>query len=390
MLSIIRLRLLRLKDDFMVLLLMTVMAIGLTAVFGVSFNTYRPTIMLVDEDKSVYSENFIQDIKDNKSFKFIDSDLNDAVKEVEDGNALAGLLIKDGFKDDIEKGEDINLEFIKIKDDTLILTLQKEASSIALKMAGGIKVADIAADFIRSDVPDANLEDVKTSAYENVMDSWKYKTPIEVKTTITNSLKDSGYDGMKHTMIGFTIFFSMYTMVFAIGTILSDKQYKTWQRMLISPVSKFSILGGSMVVAYLTGILQMGVLILGGGFLLGVDWGNSMGGVLLISSAFVFAVTSLGLLMSGIVKTQAQLGSMAPIVLTSTSMIGGTMWPLEIVNNKVLLFLAEITPQKWAMQGIDSIASKGMGFEAAITPTMVLLLMGVIFFTFGVKIMKFE
>ncbi|HBV68203.1 MAG TPA: hypothetical protein DEF04_08490 [Clostridiales bacterium] len=140
-----------------------------------------------------------------------------------------------------------------------------------------------------------------------------------------------------------------------------------------------------MIVAYLTGAVQMGVLILCGKYLLKIDWGSSMAGVLLVSAAFVFAVTSLGLMMSGFIKTQGQLGSMAPIVLTSTSMLGGCMWPLEIVNNKILLFLAELTPQKWAMQGIESIASNGMGFEAAVLPSGVLLLMGMIYFTVGVK-----
>ena len=66
------------------------------------------------------------------------------------------------------------------------------------------------------------------------------------------------------------------------------------------------------------------------------------------------------------------------------------MWPLEIVNNKILLFLAELTPQKWAMQGIENIAAKGMGFEAALLPTIILLSMGIIFFGIGIKTMRFE
>lgn len=138
-----------------------------------------------------------------------------------------------------------------------------------------------------------------------------------------------------------------------------------------------------MIVAYITGAVQMGVLILSGKYLIGIDWGNSMAGVLLVSATFIFAVTSLGLMMTGFIKTQAQLGSIAPIVLTSTAMLGGCMWPLEIVNNKVLLLLAELTPQKWAMQGIESIASSGMGFEAAILPSIVLSIMGIAFFTIG-------
>ncbi|KAF5061260.1 ABC transporter permease [Sedimentibacter saalensis] len=390
MLSIIKLRLLRLKDDVLVFVLMTGMALVLTAVFGISFNTYRPEIMIVDEDKSNYSEMLIDELKTNNSFNFVVTDMNEASKSVQGGNVSVAMVVYDGFEESLISGSEVSLGFIKIKDDTMILTLQQAVTSIASKMAGAVKVADITSDYISSQDNMTDTEAVRAKTYAGVMDSWKYKNPMNVISTIAHTKNQSGYDGMKHTMIGFTLFFSMYTMVFSIGTILSDKQYKTWERMLISPVSKTSILGGSMVVAYLAGVVQMGVLILCGNYLLGVDWGNSMSGVLMVAAAFIFAVTSLGLMMSGFVKTQAQLGAIVPVVLTSTSMLGGCMWPLDIVNNKALLFLAELTPQKWAMQGIEGIASKGMGFEAAVFPTIVLMGMGAVFFIAGVRTLKTE
>lgn len=390
MLSIIKLRLLRLRDDVMVFVIMTAMALGFTAIFGVSFNSYKPTVLIVDEDKSYYSENFINELSENKDYNFVLTDLKNASNEIEEGKASIGLLIKKGFNENIKNGNEVNLGILKVKDDTVILSLQELISSITLKMAGGIKTADVTAEFISSVKPNADVEKIKASAYNNVMDYWKFKNPISVTSMDAATGIDSGYDGLKHSMIGFSLFFSMYTMVFAIGTILNDKQYKTWERMLIAPVSKTSILGGSMIVAYLTGAVQMGVLILAGKYLLNVDWGNSISGVLMVAAAFVFAVTSLGLMLSGFIKTQAQLGSLAPIVLTSTSMLGGCMWPLEIVNNKALLFLAELTPQKWAIQGIESIASKGMGFDAAILPTIVLIAMGLVYFLIGVRSLNKE
>lgn len=390
MLSIIRLRLLRLREEIAVFILMTVMAFGLTAIFGASFDEFRPTVLVVDEDKSGYSETFINELKKNNGFKFTDSDMKGATAEVEEGKVLAALVIQKGFGADIKDGERVSLGVMKVKDDTLILTLQKLASGIAQKMAGGVRIADITADFIQAQKPETNRQAVAASAYRSVMEAWKYKNPMGVTSSVAETGASSSFDNLKHSMIGFSIFFSMYTMVFGIGTILNDRQCRTWQRMLISPVSKASILGGSMVVAYITGAIQIGVLILGGKYLLGIDWGNSIPGVLMVAGAFVFTVTSMGLLLSGVVKTHAQLSAITPVVLTSTSMLGGCMWPLEIVNSKLMLFLAELTPQKWAVQGMENIASKGMGFEAAVLPTLVLLAMGMVFFAAGVKVMKFD
>ena len=388
MLSIIKLRLLNLRDNYIVFVIMTAMALGFTAIFGISFNSYKPSVIIVDEDNTSYSKEFIEELKQNKTFKFIALDKKAATLRVEEGNAFVALVINEGFHDSIENKNEVTIGQIKVKDDTFILSLQETVRGIITKMAGSERIAKVTADFVSAQKPSVDKEKIKTSAYINMMDSWKFKNPLIINSTVANTNIQSGYDGMKQQMIGFSVFFSMYTMVFSIGIILSDKRYKTWDRMLISPVSMSSILGGTMVVSFLVGIMQMSVLILGGKYLFGIDWGNSIAGIMTVTTVFVFAVTSFGLMLSGIVKTEAQLGAIAPVVLTSTSMLGGTMWPLEIVNNKVLLFLAELTPQKWAMQGMLNIASKGMGFEAAIMPSIVLFIMGIIFFTIGVKLVK--
>ena len=388
MLSIVKLRLLSLRDNYIVFLIMTAMALGFTAIFGISFNSYRPSVIIVDEDNTIYSKEFIEELKLNKIFKFDDSDKEMATLRVEEGDAFVALIVNEGFHDSIENGNEVTIGQIKVKDDTFLLSLQETLRSIITKMAGSERISKVTADFVSSQKPSADKEKIKTSAYINVMDSWKFKNPLKITSTVANTNIQSGYDSMKQSMIGFSIFFSMYTMVFSIGIILSDKRYKTWDRMLISPVSMSSILGGTMVVSFLVGIMQMSVLILGGKYLFGIDWGNSIAGIMTITTVYVFTITSLGLMLSGIVKTEAQLGAIAPVVLTSTSMLGGTMWPLEIVNNKILLFLAELTPQKWAMQGMLNIASKGMGFESIIIPSIVLLAMGIIFFTIGVKTVK--
>lgn len=388
MLSIVKLRLLSLRDNYIVFLIMTAMALGFTAIFGISFNSYRPSVIIVDEDNTIYSKEFIEELKLNKTFKFDDSDKETATLRVEEGDAFVALIVNEGFHDSIENSNEVTIGQIKVKDDTFLLSLQETVRSIITKLAGSERISKVTADFVSSQKPSADKEKIKTSAYINVMDSWKFKNPLKITSTVANTNIQSGYDSMKQSMIGFSIFFSMYTMVFSIGIILSDKRYKTWDRMLISPVSMSSILGGTMVVSFLVGIMQMSVLILGGKYLFGIDWGNSIAGIMTVTTVFVFAITSFGLMLSGIVKTEAQLGAIAPVVLTSTSMLGGTMWPLEIVNNKILLFLAELTPQKWAMQGMLNIASKGMGFESIIIPSIVLLAMGIIFFTIGVKTVK--
>jgi len=367
---------------------MMIMAFGLTVIFGVSFDDYKPTVLIVDENKSSYSKNLTSELGRNEAFEFVESSWEDAVEQVQEGKVLAAVLIEEGFETSVKAGDSVPLGMMRLKEDTLLLTLKQLLTTSASKMTGGVRIAEITADYIVANQPTADRDTVRDTAYRGVIEGWEFKNPISVASEIINTNAGSDYDSLKHSMIGFSLFFSMYTMVFGIGTILYDKQYKTWQRMMITPVSKASILGGSMIVTYFAAALQLGILVLAGKYLLDIDWGSSMAGILLVVAAFIFSTTAMGLLLSGLVKTQAQLSSITPVLLTSTSMLGGCMWPLDIVNNKILLFLAQLTPQKWAMQGMENIASKGMGFEAAVIPTLVLVAMGLIFSAAGVKLVK--
>ncbi len=390
MLSIIKLRFLRLRDEYLIIVIMTAMALGLTAIFGTSgLSIYRPTVLIINEDSSSYSEMFIEEMERDSTFKFEMSGYDEAAEIVDEGKALTAVLIDSDFGESIDRGDTPNIGILKVTDDRYIFTLERLISSISNRMLTNVRIAEITVGYLEN-FTDINREKTLMSIYDIAEESWRYRRPITVNREMINVDGNGGYDHLKHTMVGFSIFFSTYTLVFSIGTILSDRQYNTWQRILISPVSKASLLGGSMIASYIIGVFQVGILILGGRYLFNVDWGSSILGVILIAAAFVFTMTCFGLLLSSIVKTYSQLATVTPIVLISTAMLGGCLWPLEIINSRVLLTLANLTPHKWAVEGIKDIAMYGSGFEAAITPTLVLAGMGILFFGIGIKMLRFE
>lgn len=390
MLSIIMLRLMRLKDEFVIFLLMTAMALAFSFITGMAGNAeYTPTVLIVDNDNSEYSDKLIKEIESNNTFKYEKTNYDDAEDKVDKGKALAAVVIEEGFEESIKVGKTPTLGIIKIKDDRDIFTLERTVSTITSKLVDNIKTAQITADYI-SNANGSNKLEIFNKAYGYTLESWEYKKPVVLSKKIFDSSNQNGYDNSKHGIIGFALFFSMYTIVFAIGEILNERKYNTWQRLIMSPISNKSILGGNLIVSFLIGLIQVSVIFIVGKYGFGVDLGNSILGVIIISAAFVFSVTSLGLLLSGIVKTHSQLAALTPIVLTSMGMLGGCMWPLDIVKSKILLAFANITPTKWAVYGIEKIAMYGGGLNDAITPTLILLTMGTIFFIIGVKLVRFE
>lgn len=391
MISILKLRLLRLKDELWIMAIMTAMAIGLTAIFALSVMSNPVTeILVVNNDDSSYSKMLLDDLKDNKSYKLSFVDYKSAVINVEEGWTSAALIIDEDFGQIIRNGDIPHVNIMKMKDTNEVYGFENLVTQKINEIILSNNVSKMTSQLIYANKSSVDKERIEKETFQMMEDGLNYKKPLFSTTSFFNVNNQDSYNNTKHMMIGFSLFFSMFTIVFGIGEILKERKYNTWQKLIITPISKASILGGNLLITFLMGISQVYILILVGKYLFGIDWGNSMLGIALIAAAFVFTVTCLGLMISGLVKTYAQLSSITPVILVSTSMLGGAMWPLEIVNSKVLLFLANITPQKWAIQGMEQIAMYGAGFKAAVIPLIVLMIMGIIFFTVGVKLVKFE
>lgn len=388
MLNIIRLRILKYKDEYFVLIMMTIMALVFTYLMGVALNSdYTPVVSIIDKDNTEYSARIIDELKLDNTFIFKENNHHDYITEVEEGKILAAVIFEEGFENKVKASESSGLTIMRTKEDRDIYTLESLLSSTVGKNIINSRIAELTADYLQENL-NADRNNIFENAYKKAIEAWKYKKPVIVNTETLNSTNK--YDNMKHLMLGFTLFFSMYTIAFGVGEILTERENNTWQRLLISPISKFKILGGKFISTYLIGVFQIGIILMGGKYLFKVDLGNSFLGIMVLGLAFVFTTTSFGLFLSGLVKTHSQLSALLPVVLTSTSMLGGCMWPLDIINSKFLLGIANFTPQKWALEGMEKIAMYGSGFEAAIMPTFILLSMGIIFFLIGVKLVRFE
>ncbi len=293
--------------------------------------------------------------------------------EVEEGKVLAGIYFK---------GDHISI--LKAKEDINIFVLENLATNTLFNVQSTSNIAKEITEYLNELKPIDN-ESMETVIYKDIQDSFNRRRPMTVVKSFINSNNIEEYDNSKHMTIGMILYLSMYTIVFGIGSILEDRQYHTWDKMLISPLTKAEILSGNLIATFFIGALQISILVVLTKYLMGMYWGECIAGVILVAVTFIFTTTSLGLMVAGFVKTHRQLSAISPIILTGTSMLGGTMWPLEIVESKILLFLANLTPQKWALEGIENLIIYGRGIGDILPNIGILALMGIIFFIIGVR-----
>ena len=374
--SILMLKLMRYKRDILMVLLMAALSLGFIFILaGPNRGAYRYNIMVATDGISPSYNRFIKELRKNKSYDFEEADYSVVKTEVEEGKILAGIY----FNDD-------RISILKTKDDINIFILENLASNTLFNIQSTSSIAGEITNYIDKLRP-INKKEIEAFAYNDILDSLNNRKAIVVNKSFLNSTNIYEYDNFEHITIGMILFLSMFTVVFGIGSIIEDKQYHTWDKMLISPLSKKGILAGNIIATFIVGAAQIMLLMIITKYMMGMNWGENEKFIWVISIGllFVLATTSLGLMLSGFVKTHSQLSTISPILLTSTSMLGGAMWPLDIVESKILLFLADLTPQKWAIEGMERIVMYN-GNLSDILPNMgVLALMSIIFFVIGVN-----
>ncbi|MFZ5969429.1 MAG: ABC transporter permease [Bacillota bacterium] len=353
-------------------------------------NTSIP-VTFVDNDKSEYSIKIIQAFQENHKYSITIKEEADAIKEVKALKVVAALMIPEGFGKQIRQGIAPTVQVIKSSETTELFSLRNDFRSALFYVDGNIKIADYTVSHIAQNI---NIEDKRAviweRAYKNAQSKWFPSPPVSTSIEIANTNEGPQYNPLTHSAIGFSLFFAMFTIVFSIGEILSEKKEGTWQRILVFPVSRSQILAGNLLGTFAIGYFQMLVLVLLGKLIFDVNWGVNLPLILTLIAIFVLCTSCIGLFLSGILKTSAQLFAATPIIIVSTSMLGGVFWPLEIVQSKILLFLSRVTPQYWAISGLEGILNYGHGFHDVLLPFSILLAMSFAYFTAGVKLLQWE
>lgn len=385
MFTIIYGRLLNLKRSWMPYALMVVLPLMLMFVFGAVMGeeVSRVALPIADLDKSGSSAVLVEELKSLGTYSIKLTNTEDLKETVMENGAEAGLIIPRGFGEAIIKGETPRFDLFITRETQAGYSLHGVLLAAVQRLAYNTAIVDGTVEFLERNaaLDQGNRGKMEERIHRLVAEEWEERLPIKVAGS---TIKTGGGEGVPFNMhtqtsIGFTIFFSMFTIIFAVGEILEEKRTGVWDRINVSPVSRFKVLTGGLICAFVMGMINMTILMLIGDLALGVNWLGHIGGVLVILMAFSFCMTSFGLLLSFGIKTSQQLQVIAPVVLVSSAMLGGCYWPLEIVSSKAMLVAAKAMPAGWAMQGLKNMIVYNQGLEAVYLPAAVLLLMGVVF-----------
>ena len=195
---------------------------------------------------------------------------------------------------------------------------------------------------------------------------------VTVRTATVGDAAERDYlpPGIGYQAPSNLILFVFITSLAGAALLIQSRQLRVMQRMYATPTPARSILLGEGLARFAIAAGQ-GLFIFGvGALIFDVDWGQPIGAFVLIAM-FVLVGTSVGLLFGTIFSTPDQAGSIGPMAGIAMGMLGGCMWPLEIVPEPMRI-LGHAFPHAWAMDAWITLIGRG-GTLADITTELAVL-----------------
>jgi len=385
------LNLLQIFRDRSELVAVIVLPLVLTWVFGAAFGTggggARPIVVPVaDLDDTVYSARIVRAIDEPDYYEALRVSEASARKLVADGQASVAVIVPAGFGKRLEDDETARIYVVRDPASASSQTVVQIVDGAATRVAASAEAARVAVSALRGV---EEFEHVFTYADGQ----WSPEPPVgvEARFVLASAARENELKAPPNTQysLGFTVFFVTMVALGSAGGILEEREIGTLRRLLSAPLGRWQILlGKSLGVAFVASF-EAAMLVGFGATMFGVEWGSDPLPVAMLLFSLVLAATGLGVMLSAIVRTRGQMSALTPVVSTAFAMLGGCYWPIE-VTSPFMQQVAKLTPTGWAMLGLKDVVARGLGLQAALLPSVVLLGFAGVTLAIGIPRLKLE
>jgi ABC-2 type transport system permease protein len=268
--------------------------------------------------------------------------------EVRLDTVAAGIVIPAGYGAALRGGDDATIDLIADPASSSRAAVQasvrgaigNQAVVIAAgRAAGGDEAAARTAARLARDLRQPGVRSVSVSGDESAgLGSFDYTAPSNL-----------------------VLFTFINTLV--VGALLAgERRQGITRRMLATPHGTGTILAGIGLAKFSFALCQSLLIVVVGAVVFGVDWGDPVGAALVIV-LFAAVATAVGLLVGSTARDPDQATALATPIAIGLAMLGGCMWPLEIVP-PIMRTIGHLSPHAWAMDAWIGLVFDGDGVGA--------------------------
>jgi len=154
---------------------------------------------------------------------------------------------------------------------------------------------------------------------------------------------------------------AMLTLIIMYGTntglygIAGEKNLKTRDRILASPVKKYEFLVGKTLGGIFATTLQVIIVIAFSKYVLKTNWGEDIFTIFLIVLSLIIMAISLGVGLGFIFKKENVASGILNFVIPVMCFLAGAYVPIEVIGNHTFESITYLSPLRWTNKAIFQI-----------------------------------
>jgi ABC-2 type transport system permease protein len=210
---------------------------------------------------------------------------------------------------------------------------------------------------------------------------------IQLKRTSIEIVPVEGNNGITSSSLalGFLLMLNMLFMAEGANMVLEDKRSKNFMRIFGGPIKGYQIMMGYLMGMIVVGAIQVTLFLTYLKLIFKIELGANIFSLWFILLTFILVSIGLGFAVSVFFKDE-KYQAVVSLVITITTMLGGAFFPVDGMPGFVNI-IAVLTPQRWTLKAIESIASGNSLLDIRLN-VLVIILFGLVFLTIGLPTFK--
>ena len=200
----------------------------------------------------------------------------------------------------------------------------------------------------------------------------KFSVPFTTREVEAGSRPEVRYNSYSHSFAGMGVQFILLMGVDMAVGLLAMRRLGLWKRLRAAPLSRAKLLGSRIASTALIALVVFAVIYAVAFAAFGVRIEGSVAGFVAVLVAFALLTATFGLLIAALGRTPEATRGLAILATLLLVMLGGA-WVPSFIFPEWLQRISLVVPTRWAIDGLDAMTWRGLPFEAAIGPTLVLL-----------------
>lgn len=343
-------------------------------------------IGIANQDNQEISQKLVETVsnlkltENNSAFKAKNYSNLDEIKEgIKKQDISGGLFIPSDFSKKISQNEQVEITVIEDQSNPQISQM---VNQILVKLVDGFsqqiglqKINQIL--ITRTSVPETS-QSAKISAISLM-------TPIMTKLEGIIPGNPNYFEFVAPGIMAMIVMTAVLTGLAA--SVSREKEQGTLDGILISPVSRLTIILGKALSQSIRGLIQGMIVLLLAFLLFGVTVHGNILLIILLLLLGIFSFVGLGILVSAIATEQETASQLLMMLQFPMLFLSGVFFPILMMPN-IMQKIAHLIPLTYAISALRKVMVLGAGFGAVQTEILVLLIFGVVTLGMAVPIFK--